>query len=349
MPTSLISGLPYMPSLHPVNAFSTHHLKYALDDLVGPGDIRTDAALPGTLSACRLVGGGVMIIAALPAGTMVRHEWEHVAGLESNDVLASIVLEGKGCVSQNGVELQFNAGDVFYRKARMPSTVQNASACRFLLLRFSFSRFNGAHTSRFDRFMPTLARRDSPLRSALWQYAQEVLPALSGAHSETAGHSLNTIYHAEQAFVSLLSAVYAESQQAETAPAAGAADKQKTRWETLVSTLDAMLCEPDLSVSQLSQALGISPRLVHRLFASHGHRYSNYLLERRLERAHSDLCSPACSKLSVSDIGFRVGFNNASHFSRSFRHRYGVPPSALRGTASSTFTSSPDPMMPAHA
>jgi AraC-like DNA-binding protein len=329
MPTSLISGLPYMPSLHPVNAYSMHHLKYALDDLVSPGDIRTDctdSALPGSLSACRLVGGGVMVIAALPAGCTVRHEWEHVAALESNDVLASIVLEGSGRVSQNGVDLDFNTGDVFYRKARMPSTVQNTTDCRFVLLRFSFSRFNGAHTSRFERFMPTLARRDSPLRSTLWHYAREVLPALAG------DHSTSTIYHAEQAFVSLLSAAYAESQH--TAPAAlPAPARHETRWETLISTLDAMLCEPDLSVTQLSQALGISPRLVHRLFASHGHRYSNYLLERRLERAHADLCSQACSKLSVSDIGFRVGFNNASHFSRSFRHRYGVPPSALRSAA----------------
>ncbi|MCA1323156.1 AraC family transcriptional regulator [Herbaspirillum sp. alder98] len=324
MPTSLLAALPYMPALQPVDALSLHHMKYVLDDLVGPGELCQSQNFPGSLSACRLMGGGVMLMAELPHGTVVRHDWQHVAQLESDDVLASIVLEGSGCVEQNGVALQFASGDVFYRKARIPSTVRNDSACRFLLLRFSFSRFHGAHTSRFQHFVPTMARRDSALRQAVWHYAQQVLPSLP----QLAGQSADTAYHAEQAFVSMLSAAYSESQQPLAPPIAPAPDD--TRWNLLAATFDALLCEPDLTVAQVARTMGISPRLLHRLFERRGLRYGSYLLERRLERAHAELGNPRHARLSVADIAYRCGFNNASHFSRAFRQRYGLSPSAVR-------------------
>src|SRR5450830_1376061 len=154
-----------------------------------------------------MVGGGIMLMAALPADTTVRHEWQHLTDLSSDDVIATIVLAGTGSVVQHGIDLQFQTGDVFYRKARLPSTVKVDQACRFLLLRFSFGRFSGAHVKRFSDFVPSLARRDSQLRQALWQYVDHVLPSL-------ADNSIDTVHHAEQAFISLLSAVYSESQQA---------------------------------------------------------------------------------------------------------------------------------------
>jgi AraC-like DNA-binding protein len=321
---SLLFALPYMPALQPVNALSMHHMKYALDDLVIPGELRSQHAFPGTLSACRLMGGGVMLMAQLPAGTVVRHEWEHVARLESDDVLASIVLEGNGTVEQNGMQLHFGCGDVFYRNARMPSSVSVDSACRFLLLRFSFSRFHGAHVNKLQHFVSTMARRDSALRQAVWHYAQQVLPALP----ELAGGCADTAWHAEQAFVSMLSAACAESQQ--QAPLLSAPDRDQARWHTLVSTFDTLLCNPELTVAQVAQAMGISSRLLHRLFERRGLQYGSYLLQRRLAHAHGELGNPALAHLSVADIAFRAGFNNASHFSRSFRQRYGQAPSVMR-------------------
>jgi AraC-like DNA-binding protein len=320
MMTSMIRGLPYAPRLHPVNARSVHHLKYALDDLVAPGDIDMANGTPASVAACRLLGGGVMLLATIGGATAVRHERHHLSQLDSDDVIATIVLEGSGRMRQCGIELPFSEGDVVYRKASQPSAVQVEQACRLLLLRFSFSRFNAGHLSRFSDFVPSLALRGSPLREALWAYIHQVLPSLGGS-------SVNTIAHAEQAFVSLLSAVYAESQQSQASAA-----QPCSRWEVLASTVEAMMCEPDLSVAQLAKAIGISPRLVHRVFELNGHRYSAYLLEKRLQRVRADLCNPRYSALSVSEIAYRAGFNNASHFSRSFKQRYGAAPSSYRSS-----------------
>ncbi|MNR67817.1 DNA-binding transcriptional activator FeaR [compost metagenome] len=46
----------------------------------------------------------------------------------------------------------------------------------------------------------------------------------------------------------------------------------------------------------------------------------------------ADLCNPRYSALSVSEIAYRAGFNNASHFSRSFKQRYGAAPSSYRSS-----------------
>ena len=47
---------------------------------------------------------------------------------------------------------------------------------------------------------------------------------------------------------------------------------------------------------------------------------------RRLERAREDLANPLYSHLSISDVCFRWGFNDAAHFSRSFRDQFGLSP-----------------------
>lgn len=48
-----------------------------------------------------------------------------------------------------------------------------------------------------------------------------------------------------------------------------------------------------------------------------------YLLERRLQRAAELLRSG----VNVTEACFQSGFNNLSHFSRSFRRRYDASPS----------------------
>src|SRR5260370_39969348 len=54
---------------------------------------------------------------------------------------------------------------------------------------------------------------------------------------------------------------------------------------------------------------------------------------RRLERAREDLTDPVHSHLSISDICFRWGFNDAAHFSRAFHDTYGVSPRNFRRAA----------------
>lgn len=90
------------------------------------------------------------------------------------------------------------------------------------------------------------------------------------------------------------------------------------------------LNDPQLDVQSTADACGISYRYVHLLMRDTGRTFSRYLLEHRLERCRSALEARKHSARSITEIAFECGFNDASHFSRAFRGRYGLSPREFR-------------------
>ncbi len=81
------------------------------------------------------------------------------------------------------------------------------------------------------------------------------------------------------------------------------------------------------SLGSLSRAVGMSPFHFSRLFRSLvGTSPGRYLLLTRLDRAHRMLRQ----NRSVTDACYDCGFRNLSYFTRAFRKRYEVSPSAAR-------------------
>lgn len=90
------------------------------------------------------------------------------------------------------------------------------------------------------------------------------------------------------------------------------------------------LANPALSTQQVSQVTGLSVRYINKLFERESLSLMRYVLRRRLERCGMDLLNPNNAAIRVSDIAFRWGFNDVSHFSRVFRKRYGMAPREWR-------------------
>lgn len=82
-------------------------------------------------------------------------------------------------------------------------------------------------------------------------------------------------------------------------------------------------------LNALAGAINTSPRTISRVFAIEGTTPIRWLWERRLEQAYEIATSG--SSLSVSQIALRCGFSDFAHFSRSFKKRFGVPPSTCIG------------------
>ncbi|MDR3511621.1 MAG: helix-turn-helix domain-containing protein, partial [Caulobacteraceae bacterium] len=122
------------------------------------------------------------------------------------------------------------------------------------------------------------------------------------------------------------------SRAAEGAPAprAGAGAARAAHLHRICQTIETLLSDPDLTLGQVANEDGISPRYLQKLFASAGQSFSSYLRTRRLERCRLDLTSPMCAGLSISEICFRWGFNGSAHFSRAFKDQYGVSPREYR-------------------
>jgi AraC-like DNA-binding protein len=89
----------------------------------------------------------------------------------------------------------------------------------------------------------------------------------------------------------------------------------------------------DLSAAMVAAHLGVTPRYVHMLFATEVESFSEFVLARRLVRAHRTLADPRFAARPVSAIAFDAGFSDLSHFNRTFRRRFGGTPSEVRSHA----------------
>jgi AraC-like DNA-binding protein len=85
-----------------------------------------------------------------------------------------------------------------------------------------------------------------------------------------------------------------------------------------------------LSPAKVAQLHGISKRYLHALFATLGTTFSKELMSIRLERARRHLADSRFSHLSISEVGWRCGFTDSSHFARRFHQCYGLSPRAYR-------------------
>lgn len=86
----------------------------------------------------------------------------------------------------------------------------------------------------------------------------------------------------------------------------------------------------ELRPSDVAQALGISLRYLHKIFAVSGTTFSACATEKRLERSRVALEQTGLRRQTLTEIAHRFGFYDLSHFNRSFSQRYGVRPRIYR-------------------
>ncbi len=91
------------------------------------------------------------------------------------------------------------------------------------------------------------------------------------------------------------------------------------------------LRDPELSIDQISAALGCTKRYLHMIFSDRGMTVSDYIWQARLQNCRQELEEAQGGK-TITDVAFSWGFSSSSHFSRVFRRYFGVPPSALLKT-----------------
>ena len=95
--------------------------------------------------------------------------------------------------------------------------------------------------------------------------------------------------------------------------------------ERLQFIFDEQLTNPDFSVATLGKEMAVSRMQLHRkLKALTGQSTSEFIRSQRLKLAIQLLKE---HKISVSEVGYSVGFNDPSYFTKCFKKEYGVSPS----------------------
>ncbi|MBK1615962.1 hypothetical protein CKO44_21140 [Rubrivivax gelatinosus] len=103
----------------------------------------------------------------------------------------------------------------------------------------------------------------------------------------------------------------------------GAAARQRRQAEAFILE---RLHDRRLDVARIAAHLGVSTRYLHQLFAG-GPQVMQWVQEQRLQACRRELA--AVNRRPVAEVAWAWGFTSAAHFSRAFKKRFGVPPSAV--------------------
>lgn len=91
--------------------------------------------------------------------------------------------------------------------------------------------------------------------------------------------------------------------------------------------IECYLTDDTLSPTSIAAAFDISTRYIHKLFEHEGCSIGEWILNRRLDRSADDLRQP---DTSITTTAFKWGFKDVGHYSRTFKKRFGEPPSTYR-------------------
>jgi AraC-like DNA-binding protein len=101
----------------------------------------------------------------------------------------------------------------------------------------------------------------------------------------------------------------------------------------LRAAVEVGLADPKLSTSAAAAAAGMSVRYANLILADQGTSLGRLIQERRLDRCRRALEDPTQGHRTITEIAFSWGFSDQSHFSRSFKSRFGLSPRDFRARA----------------
>jgi signal transduction histidine kinase/DNA-binding response OmpR family regulator len=111
-----------------------------------------------------------------------------------------------------------------------------------------------------------------------------------------------------------------------------ASSMERVFLQNAIAIVERHMRDEEFRVDDFSREIGLSRAQLHRkLIALTDCSARDFIRRLRLERAFELLHSDAGN---VSEIAFQVGFRDPSHFAKSFRKQFGVPPGAFHAPLS---------------
>jgi AraC family transcriptional activator of tynA and feaB len=248
---------------------------------------------------------------------------EEVARVVERDVQAGdrasgtfkVLLQAQGVaqVAHRGQHAELGPGDLVLIDGAQAFRMEMAPGYRQIVFELPRDLIGRRSSSLFGRAGDALSA-SLPAHGALSQALQGIVQHAPALAAQQRSGLLEVV-------VGLLSSLLGAGEPA---------DNEERRWLRARADLDANLADPELNAARLARLQGISRRRLDAIFAAHGQSAERLIWERRIERAAEDLSNPTLARRSLIDIALGWGFNSPSHFSRSFRRRFGESPSGFR-------------------
>ncbi|ESS41510.1 Transcriptional regulator, AraC family [Burkholderia cenocepacia KC-01] len=241
------------------------------------------------------------------------HDWDDVRRTADDYLLVSIQIEGRGALEQDA----------------RTAFVDPTDMVLFDSSRHFVWHFSGQHyTIRFPR------QALEKLVPCGRQHTAVRIPAATGIRRIAADHiaSLHRVLSSDKGAMTacerlgdvsanLVALALADYFNTVPLPRSNVKEMHLLRARALIKD---RIHEPELGPERIADELGVSSRYLYRLFAEVGESIGETICTARLNGCGEWLRQRAYANRSITDIAMAWGFNNASHFSRTFRRHFGM-------------------------
>jgi AraC-like DNA-binding protein len=255
-------------------------------------------------------------------GQIVRRTSRLLREAERGVVLINIQRSGSSRLRQSGRDALLNAGDLAIYSSDSPYELAFESDFDQTVLMFSKHALPSLRDN-LDRMGAIAVRGTDTSTRFLTSLADAVFDAGDDLHPELTNALQQTL------FQSILAAT-ARLPQRESATISLAQHHLARIRQYACNNLS----DPQLSVARIAKGVGLSPSHVHRLMAGEPQTLMEWVSEKRLLSCQMDLAASWSASESISQIAFRYGFIDMSHFSRAYRRRFGMSPRESRARVS---------------
>ncbi len=263
--------------------------------------------------------GDIRLAEARSEPAVVHHSRQHVARAREALYMLCLQLDGCSVTRQQGRESMLRYGDFHLLDSTRPYQLSFQQSNRMLVLAIpqrDLARRLANPDSVIGLPMSGKAGLASLLSSLLCGFWQQ----------RRSGEDRFLSPRFSEALLDLIASAYASVASAGTEHSSVAV----ARREQVRTYIESHLHDPALTPGRVAEAVHLSARRLHQLFEADGETVGSYILRRRLEECARAMTDPAQLGRTVTEIAFLHGFNNASHFGRVFRERFGATPSEFR-------------------
>lgn len=232
---------------------------------------------------------------------------------------ANIQLNSHGILFRGRREYRLGPGNLAVYSASSEYELDVKDESSSLVIAFPLEIL-GAAIANLDRHLEGGLEYDARLVAILVGLCKPILAQ---------DHAFSQAIHDDLAagVMSALAAAVRSAESSKSMPTWG----QSAIQQRVKAHINANIQDPDLSPAGIAEEMGITVGYLHKVFRSENNSVMRYILNERLERCRIELARSE-SLENVSQIAFRWGFSDASHFARSFRNKFGVSPRDYRRT-----------------
>lgn len=239
-----------------------------------------------------------------------------------NHMEIAYIISGKAIFNINGVSYEVKEGDIvlinpYEQHYGIPTSTKNPSLEFFV----GFSNF------KFNDMPPeTLFLNEHPIITTKTSSRKQFLQLINDIMEENKQNQIGKDFMLQSYITQFILLAIREKQQQNIQ----AENKKTVITKEIISYLHEHFAEK-ISLEQVAKNLYLSPFYISKVFKEEiGETPINYLIKIRLENAKDLLLNK--KDLSIKEISSIVGYDDAYHFSKSFKKYYGLSPAEYKKT-----------------